>query len=801
MRAGRALELIIANGGVPGGLVYLAQWEMLSANTPVLFSVPGPDAWLLDSAAPAANKAPKTFVVEVVLASTAEGAKDAEWVAAKIRAVQALRLSRSMLGSVGEADEWLTSESVAALGQVTNGLLGQHVAAELTKFLTMYTTPTWNQSGQRGALLHGDPGVGKSHIMAIARDTLQIRTRSGNVVPMLERVLFSGSGADFAARYWGDAEQKVHNDFAPARNDPKRLFIHTVDEVDVIATDKEGPNAYQPEHKSDLRVKFREEISRNVNVICLATTNKLHKIDEPMKRWGRYGTWIHVLPPPRAKRETTWWPKVQATLRQLARGDDVLLNVIRDTFLQQTASFSCAQLNEVTARLTAWFASPTFVPSRFARRDEPRRMTASEALLDALLQAATKSPSTTGRAKHVMQVLFPRMLSKDGALINATDVAKVSELLETTKRAFTTCSPPMRRRTVLCARGIDAWHWDAHATGRIQIHMPDKCLIIERAAIGGAALDPVVVKLPTNDADSSFTVAAAATVLGELFASDWTCWVDGGTRKQHASDFESHLTDMLEQARFVDGPGIPMIVVHVNEVAEFSLESFQSTISSNASTSVGTSSTSSHSNSWGTSVALAQSLGFSIAHQTSRSTTNQTGVSTSRSKTTSQQSTTSRQTTKGSNKGVSLGLDLLSVSAGKNKSSTTAESCTTGVSETATEESSKSTAVTDSSGVTMERSGQVSVQNQESSMQEVSSAEANNQGMEESHGASATLTTRAQFPRELAAVARLFNTINRQRNERDPFVVLVFDDMPGPRMQTLASPATSAVKPPLALGL
>jgi SpoVK/Ycf46/Vps4 family AAA+-type ATPase len=118
-------------------------------------------------------------------------------------------------------------------------------------------------------LLHGKPGVGKSHLVKVLADELEI--------PML-----SFSASFFADKYIGESSRRIRKAFEVAKKHNGPIFIF-IDEIDAL-TPKRTENMHQ-EHRSTLMTLLTElqELQDNPNVYIFTATNDIDVIDAAMK--------------------------------------------------------------------------------------------------------------------------------------------------------------------------------------------------------------------------------------------------------------------------------------------------------------------------------------------------------------------------------------------------------------------------------------------------------------------------------------------------------------------------------------
>lgn len=142
---------------------------------------------------------------------------------------------------------------------------------------------------ERGFLLHGPPGTGKTYITKCLAGELGIN-------------FIEATAGDLVSKWIGEGAENVQQMFEEARaNQPCLIFI---DEVDALATDRNM--ARQQKSERQMVNQFLEELSAShdadEDVIMIGATNRLEAVDSAMLRTGRLGKTIEVPPPDAAAR-------------------------------------------------------------------------------------------------------------------------------------------------------------------------------------------------------------------------------------------------------------------------------------------------------------------------------------------------------------------------------------------------------------------------------------------------------------------------------------------------------------------
>jgi transitional endoplasmic reticulum ATPase len=142
---------------------------------------------------------------------------------------------------------------------------------------------------ERGFILHGPPGTGKTYITKCLAGELGIS-------------YIEATAGDLVSKWIGEGAENIQQMFEEARaNQPCLIFI---DEIDALATDRSLGNQQKSERQ--MVNQFLEELSAShdadENVIMIGATNRLEAVDSAILRTGRLGKAIEVPPPDAAAR-------------------------------------------------------------------------------------------------------------------------------------------------------------------------------------------------------------------------------------------------------------------------------------------------------------------------------------------------------------------------------------------------------------------------------------------------------------------------------------------------------------------
>jgi cell division protease FtsH len=213
--------------------------------------------------------------------------------------------------SIGWADVAGADEAKAELQEVVDFLRDPRRFAELGA-----TVP-------KGILLHGPPGTGKTLLAkAVAKE-------SG-------AQFFSQSAASFVEMFAGLGAARIRRLFAEARK--HRPAIVFIDEIDAVGGERGSDNNSEREQTLNQLLVEMDGFGTTGDVVVIAASNLLEKLDSALLRPGRFDRQIFVSPPDVAGRE--------AILRVHTRGkpvQDADLGLIA----RQTAGLTGADLSNI----------------------------------------------------------------------------------------------------------------------------------------------------------------------------------------------------------------------------------------------------------------------------------------------------------------------------------------------------------------------------------------------------------------------------------------------------------------------
>jgi cell division protease FtsH len=222
----------------------------------------------------------------------------------------------------------------------------------------------------RGILLHGPPGTGKTLLAkAVAHEA------GAN--------FFSQSAAAFVEMFAGLGAARIRRLFKIARdNKPAIVFI---DEIDAVGGERGSDNNSEREQTLNQLLVEMDGFGNTSDVVVIAASNLLEKLDSALLRPGRFDRQIFVSPPDVAGREeimrvhTRGKPLGNVDLALIARQTSGLTGADLANLCNEAAIFAARQNREFIAHVDFDSALERVVAGMQSRRtlnDHERRVVA-----------------------------------------------------------------------------------------------------------------------------------------------------------------------------------------------------------------------------------------------------------------------------------------------------------------------------------------------------------------------------------------------------------------------------------------
>jgi AAA+ superfamily predicted ATPase len=184
----------------------------------------------------------------------------------------------------------------------------------------------FNKRPGGGILLYGPPGCGKTHLA---------RATAGECGARFISIAIT----DILSKWLGESERHLHDIFETARqHTPTVIFI---DEIDAIGMSRADAGSYQAPVVNVLLTEMDGIQSSNDQLMVLAATNVPWRIDQALRRPGRFDRVLFVPPPDQSAREAI----LKIHLRKLPVG-----NVDTAKLAKLSDRFSGADLRAVVER-------------------------------------------------------------------------------------------------------------------------------------------------------------------------------------------------------------------------------------------------------------------------------------------------------------------------------------------------------------------------------------------------------------------------------------------------------------------
>ncbi|KAA8913701.1 hypothetical protein TRICI_003132 [Trichomonascus ciferrii] len=138
----------------------------------------------------------------------------------------------------------------------------------------------FNMSPDRGFLLHGPPGTGKTMLLrAVANET------NAHVLTI--------NGPSIVSKYLGETEAALRNIFEEARDyQPSIIFI---DEIDALVPKRDSDESGEAESRVvSTLLTLMDGMGSSGRVVVIGATNRPNSIDPALRRPGRFGQEIEI---------------------------------------------------------------------------------------------------------------------------------------------------------------------------------------------------------------------------------------------------------------------------------------------------------------------------------------------------------------------------------------------------------------------------------------------------------------------------------------------------------------------------
>jgi cell division protease FtsH len=176
----------------------------------------------------------------------------------------------------------------------------------------------------KGILLHGPPGTGKTLLAKAVAHESRASFYSQSAASFVE--MFAGLGAARIRRLFGEARA----------NRPAIVFI---DEIDAVGGERGSDNNSEREQTLNQLLVEMDGFGSTGDLVVIAASNRLEKLDSALLRPGRFDRQIFVSPPDVGGRE--------AILRVHARGKPLSPDVDLPIVARQTSGLTGADLANI----------------------------------------------------------------------------------------------------------------------------------------------------------------------------------------------------------------------------------------------------------------------------------------------------------------------------------------------------------------------------------------------------------------------------------------------------------------------
>src|SRR3954470_21906694 len=173
----------------------------------------------------------------------------------------------------------------------------------------------------KGILLHGPPGTGKTLLAKAVANECGAQ-------------FFSQSASSFVEMFAGLGAKRIRRLFSEARK--HRPAIVFIDEIDAVAAERGSDNNSQREQTLNQLLVEMDGFGGNGELVVIAASNLLDKLDPALLRPGRFDRQILVAPPDVNGRE--------AIMRVHTRGKPLSADIDLELLARQTSGLTGADL-------------------------------------------------------------------------------------------------------------------------------------------------------------------------------------------------------------------------------------------------------------------------------------------------------------------------------------------------------------------------------------------------------------------------------------------------------------------------
>lgn len=236
-------------------------------------------------------------------------------------------------------DTEITLDDVGGLEAVKNNLRDIAISFQHPEIMAK-----WGASRPQGVLLYGAPGTGKTMLaQALCNE--------------IGASMWTIQSTDIYEKWLGNSESHIKEIFDRARQHKGRLVLF-FDEFDSMVGISESPSSGADNARNAVAGIFKQEMNtlakENPDVLVIAATNDLERIDPALIRSGRFDHKVYVpMPDVAARSQIISNIAAKAILRQenddfKVFGDDLNINSLAN----ETDGMSGADISEIFRRLS-----------------------------------------------------------------------------------------------------------------------------------------------------------------------------------------------------------------------------------------------------------------------------------------------------------------------------------------------------------------------------------------------------------------------------------------------------------------